>query len=651
MCGICGIIDREPLAPEHLGRVARMNEGLIHRGPDSAGEFHDTHLALAMRRLSIIDLSGGWQPLYNEDRSLVLIANGEIYNFVELRARLKGKGHRFSTGSDAETILHLYEEYGTACVHHLRGMFAFALWDIKEKRLLLARDRMGEKPLYLYQLDGQLIFASEMKALLCSGLVPFELDPVAVNLYFHYQYVPEPATPIKGVRKLEAAWILTVNVDPWEIKEDCYWRMEDSPALDGDPAELIRAELEEISELVIRSDVPVGVALSGGLDSSAIAALTVRQYPDTMHAFSVGYPDRPPCDERDDARALADYLGMPFHDIELATSDMVTFFPELVAWRDDPIADISGYGYYAVMRLAREHGVPVILQGQAGDELFWGYPWVRQGVKESIEKGAIWQKGWGALPHYIRLERPRGFRPGHIKRWVRDLFGVRPGWSRFQRHKASPCDRMIFYDLTPDFQMACKQVENMYTPNFVESLDGASAFDLFTFPQPWSRVDITITRLACQTYLLENGMVQGDRLSMASSVELRLPLVDYRLVETVIGLRKARPDHHLPPKAWFKAALKDVLPHWVINRPKRGFAPPVRAWHQALFAVYGSMLEDGYLVQEGILSPESAKGLSEGPFPPAAIAPLSFKALVLEIWCRQLCSLTSCDGSTLSNEG
>ena len=215
MCGIAGIISQAPLTPAEIDSVRKENSKLTHRGPDGSGEFLDSHVMLAMRRLSIIDLDGGWQPLYNEDRTLTLVANGEIYNFVELRERLERQGHRFNTHSDCETILHLYEEHGLDFVQHLRGMFAFALWDSKHRKLIVARDRMGEKPVYVYETNGRVLFASEMKALLASGLVPFELDPTAVNLYFHYQYVPEPLTPLKGVRKLDAASMLVVDLDPW----------------------------------------------------------------------------------------------------------------------------------------------------------------------------------------------------------------------------------------------------------------------------------------------------------------------------------------------------------------------------------------------------------------------------------------------------
>ena len=636
MCGIAGIISKEPVQPEHAGQVERMNKAMLHRGPDGAGEFSSRHVALAHRRLSIIDLSHGQQPLYNEDSSLVLIANGEIYNFIELRSQLQARGHKFKTGSDCEVILHLYEEKGLDCVQQLRGMFAFALWDTQRQRLFLARDRMGEKPLYLCEREGQLYFASELKALLSMGIIPFQLDPHAIDCYFHYQYVPEPMTPIKGIRKLPPATVMTIGINPWRVEERCYWRMEDAPPLEGDPAKLIRAELETISELVIRSDVPVGIALSGGLDSSAIAALAVKKYPGSMHAFSVGYSGRPFYDERAGAKALADHLSMPFHEVEISTGDMVDGFSELIGWRDDPIADISGYGYYAVMRAAREHNVPVMLQGQGGDELFWGYPWVREAARQSFRKSSLGATGMPKFGDYFKVNlSPEAWSKRGLWNWGTSLAGLRSSWNEFQRDRVSPRERAIFYDLTPDFPMAQRTISHCYEPRFRESLGMSNAYDPFTLPLPWPCPDILITKLICQTYLLENGIAQGDQLSMANSIELRLPLVDYRLIETVIGLRKAQSDQRLPPKNWFKAAIKDILPDWVINRPKQGFRPPVKEWHRALFAQYGSQLENGFLTQAGVLTPQSARTFAEGPFTPGAIVPLSFKALVLELWCRR----------------
>lgn len=641
MCGIAGMISQAPLAASEKNQILRANDLQTHRGPDGCGHLSDVHVILAMRRLSIIDLQGGWQPLYNEDRTLALVANGEVYNFIELRKKLQSLGHCFSSGSDCETILHLYEEYGVDCVQHLRGMYAFALWDRVRQRLLLVRDRMGEKPLFLVEKNQQLIFGSELKILVQSGIASFQLDPAAIDAYFHYQYVPDPATPLLGVRKLPAGCLLVVELNPWRVQERRYWDMEDAPPVQGQPAEIIRAELERVSELVVRSDVPVGVALSGGLDSSAITALAARKYPGQMHAFCVGYSGKAESDERADARQFADYLGIPFHEVELDLPEVVEFFPQLQYWRDSPIADISGQGYFAVMKMARDCGIRVMLQGQGGDELFWGYGWVQEAVARSLEKQrAVQAQKWSARQisgHTIR---------SGLRNWLAS-WGSREGKSVWTDHAVSP-DRMIFIDQAPDFILACEQVREIYTQSWRDNLGSFRADMLFTFPHPWPRVDLRITRLICDTYLRENGITQGDRLSMASGVELRLPLLDYRLVETVIGLRKVQADHSLSSKAWLKAALKDVLPEWVMQRPKRGFAPPVRLWHQALFARYGKLLRDGYLVNAGVLLPQAARALSGGPFPTQAITPLSFKALVLEMWCRAMLGEKTFGDSTVS---
>ncbi|MDT7780655.1 MAG: hypothetical protein QOC99_3167 [Acidobacteriota bacterium] len=640
MCGISGIVTSRLVSDESKASVTRMNDALAHRGPDGAGEYTRANVALAMRRLSIIDLEGGWQPLFNEDESVALIANGEIYNHVELRARLEAGGHRFKTGSDCESVVHLYEEHGLDFVRHLRGMFALALWDDARRRLVLARDRMGEKPLYLYESDGRVVFASEMKSLLRSGVVPFELDAEAINQYFHYQYVPEPKTPLRGVRKLDAAHMLVIEVEPWRVQEICYWRMDDAPALEGDPVVLVRERLEEVGELVLRADVAVGVALSGGLDSSAVAAIAARKYHGTLHAFSVGYEGRPPSDERTEAEVLARHLGLPFHEVELDLRSVVDFFPELNYWRDDPVADISGSGYYAVMRLAREHGVPVMLQGQGGDELFWGYTELRQAAFESLQKeSARGRSTFAALLPYLSLRRPAGSSRSELSEWARGFGGMREGLRRYRRHRASPSDRLAFYDMSPDFMAASEEMCALYSDGFVERLAGRDAAELFTLAPPWTDVEVTLTRLVCATYLRENGITQGDRLGMASSVEMRLPLIDHMLVETLIGLRKMRSDVRLAPKTWLREAVKDLLPADVLARPKQGFAPPIRQWHEALFKAYGDSLREGYLVQTGVLSREGGELLAAGPFPSGATSPLSFKALVLEHWCRQMLRL------------
>jgi asparagine synthase (glutamine-hydrolysing) len=595
MCGISGLISAAPTTPADRALVARMNDALRHRGPDDEGGLETDHVLLAMRRLAIIDLAGAAQPLTSGDGRLTLVFNGEIYNYRELREALAAQGHAFRTKGDGEVILGLYDRHGLDFVHHLRGMFAIALWDAEARRLVLVRDRMGEKPLYLRETPGRIVFASEMKALVHAGGAPFAFDLAGVHLFFHYQYVPEPLTAVAGVRKLDAGHMLVVDLDPWRVAEHCYWRMADAPPLAGDPAALIGARLDEAGRFALRSDVPVGVALSGGLDSSVIAALAARHGRDVA-AFSVGYPGRPANDERAEAEALAAFLGLPFHEIELSTSEAVDSFEALNLWRDDPIADIAGFGYYAVMRAAADQGVKVMLQGQGGDELFWGYA-------------------------ELRRARAAARRAG----WRRAMIGPRHGSAQ-----------LPFYDKAPDYAYARRHASNYYTPDFAAAVAQVDPAAAFTYDLPWPDPDILLTERICATYLRGNGIAQGERLAMASSVELRLPFMDHKLIETVIGLRRTASDAGLPAKAWLKAAARHLVPAEILGRRKQGFAPPAGEWHAALFARYGGRLADGLLVDRGVLSSEGARALSAGPWPAGAIAPLSFKALVLELWARQM---------------
>jgi asparagine synthase (glutamine-hydrolysing) len=329
---------------------------------------------------------------------------------------------------------------------------------------------------------------------------------------------------------------------------------------------------------------------------------------------------------------------------------MAECFPSTVRWQDDPIADITGFGYYAVMRAAREHGVPVMLLGQGGDELFWGYPWVVEAVRQTVRKSLVEPPRGPRARDYLRLSWPALWPRRAMIDWVSSLAGLRSSWRALQRDRLSPRDRLVFYDLTPEFRAAHCHLGNLYGPRFRESLGPANPFALFTVSQPWPSIELLLTRLICQTYLLENGIAQGDRLSMASSVELRLPLVDYRLVETVVGLRKVRSDSGLMPKAWLREAVKDLLPEWVLRRPKRGFQPPVRAWMRAIFARYARLLDGGWLVQEGILIPEAGHRLSRGPWSYGDMAVPAFRALTLEVWCRESlsASLQAADRSTPS---
>jgi asparagine synthase (glutamine-hydrolysing) len=637
MCGICGIATRSGLRDQHKEHLNRMSRALEHRGPDGYGEHVDGHVALAMRRLAIIDLEGGWQPIYNENRDLALVANGEIYNFMELRSTLEGKGHVFRTNSDCETIVHCYEEYGSDFVQHLRGMFACALWDVKARRLVLARDRMGEKPLYLHEHDGVIHFSSELKSLIRSGAAPFELDPGSICDFFHYEYVPDPKTALKGVRKLAAGHIMTIDCGNWDISESCYWSIEDAEPLEGDPVDLIRNRLDDISDIILRADVPVGISLSAGLDSSALAVLCSRRQPGQIHALTAAFEGAGWRDECSPAARLAQDLGMPFHSVKIGMDEMLEDFPADCIGKDDPIADIASHGYAAIFRLARENGIPVLLQGQGADELFWGYKWLRRALDASNRKFSA------GLPPVPEFAGSRNLLPNNLHfTGLRDyaflLAGKVAGWSRMPDQ--SP-DMLRFYEQSKTYQMGAYAAERIFTDSYNEALEYYDPAGLFTIGEPRPPLPILLSKLAAETYLRENGIAQGDRLSMLSSVELRLPLVDHKLIETVIGLRKNYHDHHLEPKYWFREAVKDYLPDWVLSRPKTGFSPPSTLWMNALRNRYGSKLLDGYLVEHSIIKRSAVAKMLSSRSQLTAWPTTLFKTLVLEYWARGMAKLAS----------
>lgn len=640
MCGICGVIAPGDGLPH--AAVGKMMDAMVHRGPDGEGQFSDGPLAMGMRRLSIIDLEHGWQPLYNEDRSIALIANGEIYNFKELRLQLEAQGHVFSTGSDCEVIVHLYEEHGAKCVDHLRGMFAFALWDQKRQTFILARDRMGEKPLFLYEDEAGLVFASELKPLLASGLVPFALDPVRVNEYFHHGYVRDPGSILTGVRKLPAGHILEIDAANWTKQESRYWFPEDVAAIDADPVEAVAQVLEETIELTLRADVPVGVSLSGGMDSSVIAALAAQKSKGALHAFSVGYPGRPVFDERDQAQRLAKHLDIRWHDVEISTGHLVETFEDVVRGRDEPIADSSSTSLSAIAELARQHDIPVLLQGHGGDELFWGYSWVAQSVTESetnlaMKEGGDWTVGDSVsyLKDAVRVPRSLG------QLWVglRDAYGVKSALDRLGMYANNP-HAIVHSELLESFLAPHALLLDIAGPQLSSVTQNADAAFRHATVTPGTRLDIEITRLIQETYLMSNGIPNGERMGMTWSVEQRLPFVDYRLIETVIGLRKANPDHNLPPKYWLREVAKAYLPEWVLDAPKRGFRPPSRAWYQALLDHFSERLKRGYLVEHGYITAQGMAKLVEKGSRLRGGHMMSYRMVSLELWCQHFSALT-----------
>lgn len=612
---------------------------LRHRGPDDQGWYSGKHIALGHTRLSIIDLSAlGHQPMVSATGRYAITYNGEIYNYVELRQELKDAGYRFRSHSDTEVILAAYAEWGTACLSRFRGMFAFALWDCEERTLFLARDRLGEKPLIYWGNEERFFFASEFK-----GLIPMlpgapPLDPLAVDLYLHYQYVPEPLTPLRGVRKLPAGHYLLISPARWQFSPVKYWGLEGIAPVNCEPVAAIKEELQSVISLTLRSDVPVGVALSGGIDSGGIAALAAPRYHQTMKAFSIGYPGRPPYDEREQAEGLARSLGLEFCDTELNTQSFVSFFPSLVGIIDEPVADIAAFGHYSVAKLASEQGAKVLLVGLGGDELFWGYPWVPEvlrlyleklGPRSKIAPYLTWMGEGNAGRIFRRLARSRKI-PGRARSFVGYLLELAA------KGNAAP-DGALFMSLADDFQQAFQWKQRTYTAEFLEGIPRQNPYRPLDIDlSSKNNLPVQILRLLFDTWLVSNCLSLGDKVSMASGVETRIPLLDYKLVELVMGLRLTFPDHDLGHKFWFKEALRDILPEEVLDRPKRGFQPPVAEWLTGVIRSYGDLLNDGALMGHGVCSKESLAVNLQTDHQWVSGLFFAYKLVLLEIWYRKL---------------
>lgn len=631
MCGIAGQISRDMPPLESV--LTNMLSAMVHRGPDGEGRYADAGVILGMRRLSIVGLESGWQPLFNEDRSIALICNGEIYNFVELREDLVANGHHFRTESDCETIVHLYEEHDLDFVRHLRGMFAFALWDSCKKRLIVARDRMGEKPLYVVQGQGSVTFASEMKSILAAGVVRPFLDAQAIAEFFHYGFVNDPRTPFTDVRKLPPAGMLVVDTNPWRVQQLTYWDPFAVEPIYNDAKATLVDMLNEVGRLVVRADVPVGVALSGGVDSSLVACLAGKHLGGDLTAISAGYQDAAHEDETEAAHWLADKKGWRFIRTEISDTDATERFDDIIAGRDDPIADIAGIGYARVNEVAQAHGVKVMLFGQGGDELFWGYRWVRSAalVNRSLSGRAEDRRS-----PTLSILRPASTTPLDMARWlVREKMGLK-SYRRIlrERVRAKTAGASALYALDDAFIELFDNPGSIFTDDFARKINRSELLSPRGNRVAELGGDLETIRLINSTYLLQNGLAQGDRLSMRASVESRLPIMDYRFVETVIGLKKARTDLHLPAKALLQAASRELVPEEVFQRPKRGFSPPARRWFAAITKAHGHRLVQGRLMSLGVLQPQVAEDLARGKSHFSGAVPMHYKALVLETWVR-----------------
>jgi asparagine synthase (glutamine-hydrolysing) len=587
MCGIAGMAQTHPDGAIDSAMIHRMCEAIVHRGPDDEGIFVKAGVGLGMRRLSIIDIEGGHQPVFNEDKSVWIVFNGEIYNFPELRSELLARGHRFSTHTDTEVIVHLYEEHGADCVQKLRGMFAFALYDEGAGRLLLARDRLGIKPLHYALHNGTLLFASEMRAILAVRPKLAQVDQAALLQYMYFGYIPDPATAFQSIRKLPPGHIL--EFEKGQIKIRQYWDFPQygtfEPAGEEELVEELEFRLAEAVRIRLIADVPLGAMLSGGMDSSTIVALMARATSQPVKTFSIGFRQAE-FNEAPYARIVAQKFGTDHHELILEP-DILDTVEMLTRHMEEPFGDSSMLPTYFISCLARKH-VTVALSGDGGDEAFAGYERYRIHLEDRSYK---WIPQW-AGPLYRDYVHPlvpyrmpgRNLAYSISLPWQqRYIEGI--SFQSFQREMGILSDDFVASDKAP-------------LRGFEEYLDKAPAHD------PLSRV----LYLDSKTYLPGDILTKVDRMSMATSLEARVPMLDHVFLEWVTALKPRWKMGNGSQKFILKKLAERLgIPGEVLNRPKQGFALPLGHWMRnelkdlvQTTLLDGETLNRGYFQQRGV---------------------------------------------------
>jgi asparagine synthase (glutamine-hydrolysing) len=554
------------IAPEVLDRMVDV---MTHRGPNDRGTYRANGVALGVRRLSIVDVEGGHQPVSGEDGSIWAVQNGELYNHGDVRARLQVRGHTFLTRCDTEVIPHLYEDAGPQFPAELRGMFGLALWDGRERRAVLARDRLGIKPLYYAETGDLLVFASELKSLLASGLVGTELDYEAIDAFLTLGFVPGPLTPLAGVRKLMPGHVLVA--DRAGVREDAFWSYpEPAPAEMSleEAGERLIAELEESVRLRLMSDVPLGAMLSGGIDSSVIVALMARQMTEPVKSFSVGFAEAGDANELADARLVAEYFGTDHHELELSYSDETVDLADLVWHLDEPLADLSSLGFLALSELAATK-VTVALSGQGADELLGGY---------RKHRAAAITAAWRRLPRPVRAAGLAAMRPSRLARARRTLSAP------------DPAERLIAMSANIEDDLRRRLVRGP-----LADVNGDAALGILRArlgsvdddPLP------AALYLDGQLGLVDDMLHYFDRASMAHSLEVRVPFLDHHVVEFCATIPARHKVRRLNTKHVLKHVARGLIPDRIIDKPKVGFFnSTVEGWfrNQATSAVSDYLL-------------------------------------------------------------
>ncbi|MFL5244265.1 MAG: asparagine synthase (glutamine-hydrolyzing) [Gemmataceae bacterium] len=567
MCGIAGVLYADPDRPPERSVLQAMGKQIAHRGPDADGFWIEPGIGLVHRRLSIIDLAGGNQPIANEDGSIQLVYNGEVYNFETLCKELENKGHRFRTRSDTEVLVHLYEELGDRLVERLRGMFAFSLWDRKRKQLVLARDRLGIKPLYIYQDPEKVLFASELKAIFPHPGVDRELDSSAVEDYLAFGMVPGPRTIFRHIKKLQPAHVVTLSSRDLQAKPRRYWRLKFEP--DPKPTaeewqELVREKVAESVRLHLIADVPVGAFLSGGMDSSVMVALAAGATQGPLQTFSIGFKEES-FSELPYARQIARQFGTR-HVEEIVTPDAVNLIDELTHYYDEPFADSSAIPTYLVSRLAAR-SVKVVLSGDGGDEAFGGY--VR--YAHDLNEAAIRRR----LPSWFRRKilGPLG------RGWPKADWLPRPLRAKTRvTNLALNADEAYANTLS-----ICRRPlrRQLLGPTIAAGLNGYDPEGAIKEGHANGLAGDALTGMIAAdmaTILPDDFLVKVDRASMAHGLEVRPPLLDHELLELAGRIPSKLKIHKGTTKWIFKEAFRTRLPSEIVDRKKHGFEMPVDSW-------------------------------------------------------------------------
>jgi asparagine synthase (glutamine-hydrolysing) len=622
VCGICGKLIFDSGATVSRGLLKAMADTIHHRGPDDEGYYASGPVGFGFRRLSIIDLKTGHQPICNEDGTVWIVFNGEIYNYKELRENLLSKGHIFKSQTDTEVIVHLYEEFGSSCVDKLRGMFAFAIWDGPNQSLLLARDRVGIKPLYYRLTDSSIIFGSEIKAILADPEVNPEVQPEMIDRFLTFYYLPGQETLFQNIRKLAPGTCMVVKHGRAQVKQ--YWDLQFSPVRQDvkTAQDQLLALLEESVGLHMISDVPVGFLLSGGVDSTALLGFAVGKTGHKLSSYTIGFSDGGVTDERPYARQAASLYGSEHHEMTMGSKDFADFLPEYVRHMEEPVCEPPAVALYYVSKLAKAF-VKVLISGEGGDEAFAGYPNYRS---------MVW------LERIKKLCRPMN---GALSR-IAGIFAALPAAHRLNKYVPllnTPFDSYYYSRTSTPFSFFNTHVNELYTDEFVHLSDkNRSTCPVMRYLQHTAASD-TLARMLyvdTKTWLPDDLLIKADKITMANSVELRVPLLDHKVLEFAASLPQDYKLHRFTTKYIAKIALSNRIPREILDRRKTGFPVPYDSWLRGQLKdwVCGILLDRTTLAR-GYFRKNAIETLLSENARSGRYSKELFSLVVLELWHRE----------------